>query len=65
MYFQLHCIRQQGSRYTSARKLKKGVTSLLKKKKKRQTKQKAKASKSFGNPCVQKKQTKTNEQGKV
>ena len=64
MYFQLHCIRQQGSRYTSARKLKK-VLLLFSKKKKRQTKQKAKASKSFGNPCVQKKQTKTNEQGKV
>ena len=64
MYFQLHCTRQESSRNKSARKLKKVVTSLLKKKK-RQTKQKAKASKSFGNPCVQKKQTKTNEQGKV
>ena len=62
MYFQLHCIRQQGSRYTSARKLKK-VLLLFSKKKKRQTKQKAKASKSFGNPlCKKSKQKQTNKE---
>ena len=64
MYFQLHCIRQQGSRYASARKLKK-VLLLFSKKKKRETKQKAKASKSFGKPCVQKSKQETNDQGKV
>ena len=64
MYFRLHCTRQQSSRNKSAGKLKKVVTSLLKKKKDKQNK-KPKQSKSFGNPSVQKKQTKTNEQGMV
>ena len=51
MYFQLHCIRQKSSRNKSARRLKKCYFSSQKK---RQTKQKAKASKSFGIPlCKQ------------
>ena len=63
MYFQLHCTRQQSTRNKSAQKLKKVVTFLFKNNKKRQTKQKAKASKSFGNPlCKKSKQKQTNKE---
>ena len=51
VYFQLHGIRQQSSRNKSARK---GVVTSLRQKNKRQTKQKTKASESFGFPlCKQ------------
>ena len=60
MYFQLHCIRQQSSRNKSARKLKKVITSLLKKKKDKQNK-KPKQVKALATPvCKKSKQKQTN-----
>ena len=53
MYFQLHCIRQQGSRYTSARKLKKVLLLFSKKKKDKQNK-KPKQVKALATPVCKK-----------
>ena len=56
MYFQLHCIRQQSSRYECSKlKKKKVVTSLLKKKKKKDKQnKKPKQVKALANPVCKK-----------
>ena len=61
MYFQLHCIRQQSSRYKSARKLKKLLLLFSKKKKEDKQNQKAKQVKALATPvCKKSEQEQTN-----
>ena len=63
MYFRLHCMRQQSSRYKSARKLKKVLLLFSKKKKKEKQNKKPKQVKALASP-VYKKANKNKRSGK-